>query len=529
LNVIHALLAAGAWQQPAEPPVPAARRWTAAVRDAHDRRGLADVRVELWTEDLYGPPRLVASAQTGPDGVFDLVDPSRAGEKLVLRKPGYGAHESGSSEEEFLLFATGGQRRWRVVDLQGAAIERARLQTRQSCRHAVSAAAASGGPDGSVELAGGPGLFQNGDLEVLADGFGALGKLDLGDAAGLAALVLPHRRGHVLVMLDEQGRPLESGSVRYQSESGGFPLAPDAAGAVRIDTLFDGPNGQLFWRRPDGREAVRELGELPLGRQWIVRFGPPADAACTSALEVVCTGDPALAQRAQVRLLHEQGWVWRGAGKQLVVPGVVHLVAGAPFSGVRERGLRLELAPGASARAEIELEPEPSLRVRLPADTLLLHVQAGPDSLSLPPPEDGARELQLTVPPDRQVTLGTLGRGVHRLELAPWSDELAVSLDRPATLVDLLSAPVAPVRVDLQFQVRTSSLPSGERPPVAAELRCAGQRLQDLDPAPERVHFQVPRGERWEARFSAESHGTLYRAGLAEEKRLESLELPLQP
>lgn len=186
----------------------------------------------------------------------------------------------------------------------------------------------------------------------------------------------------------------------------------------------------------------------------------------------------------------------------------MHLVVGGPFTGVREQVSRVSLGPGETRTLEIEVEAEPRLKLRVPEGTLYLHVQAGDDSITLEPPRQDDEVLETPVPPGQPVTVFAQGRAQYRVELAPWSGTTAVDLGSARIGV----AEEEPELVELRFRVRTTR---GLDTAVRAEARAAGRRWLDLDPGQEGVLFRVPRGARWEARFSAEEYATLHRAGRA--------------
>jgi hypothetical protein len=484
--------------------------WEGRVLDAASGAPLAAVRCELWTEDMYDRPRLVADCSTAADGTYALNDSGRQGAKLVLRRAGYRSTEKGTPEDELKLFPALLPHGWRVVDVEGRPIEGALVRTRQSCRHAIPAVEVTSDSHGLVLIPDLPPLADGGDLEVLAAGHGALGKLWLQDAWCFRDLVLPRRRGLTLRCLDQEGRPIAGGSLRYEGDQGGYPLFPDAQGWVRIDSLFDDRDGVVFWRRGQDSGPTRELRELPGAGAWTVRFDDPAPGTCDARIAIAAEG-PGELREARVRLIHEAGWIFRGAGEHELPAGVLQLVVGGPFTGVCERITRVELRPGESQRHEAHIEPEPRLRLRVAADTLFVHVQAGDDSITLAPPREPGAELETPVPPDRAVTVFAQGtRARQRATLPPWSGTITLDLQGAGTRMDP-EEPEAPA-VELRFRVGSLR---GEPLVVEARMRAPGASFEDLDPAAEDVLFRLPHDTRWEASFAAEGHATLYREGLA--------------
>lgn len=486
--------------------------WEGRVHDAFTGAPMAGVHCELWTEDLYASPRRVAECWTGADGTYALPDDERKGEKLVLRRAGHRSTEVGTPEDELRVFPALEPHEWRVVDLEGRPIESALVRTRQSCRHAIPAVEQASDALGIVRIPDLPPLADGGDLEILAEGRGALGKLAALDAWSLAELALPRRRPVSLRCLDDEGRPVAAGSLRYQSESGGHPLAPDAHGRVRIGSLFDGRDGVVLWRRGDGHELAHELDELPAVGEWTLRFGEPGDEVLDARVVLHSALSEAELRAAAVRLVHEGGWIFHGLGEHEVPAGVLHLVVGAPFSGVREETLRIALGAGEERRQEVTFEAEPRLRLRVPEGTLLVHVEAGEDSITLEPPREPGEELETPVPPGRPVTVFALGRAPHRARLSPWSGTTSLDLATSDARVGAPPSAAETETVELRFRVRSAA---GAALTFEAEALALGQRWPDLDPAPEDVLFRLPRDARWEARFRAGGCTTLHRAGRA--------------
>ena len=490
--------------------------WRGQVRDAFTGAPLGEARCELWTEDLYAHPELVAEASSGDDGAFALADAARRGRKLVLRRAGYRSTEVGTPEAEAWLFPATHSDEWHLVDLDGRPIPGALLQTRQSCRHALPAVEATSDALGRVLVPDLPPFADGGEVEVLARGYGAIGMLDTLDAVGCQVIALPPRRGITLRALAPDGRPIAGGRLRYQGESGGGPLVPDPEGWVSVDPLFEGPSGLLFWRRDERHEAVRQLEDLPSEGRWAVRFGEPPPEILVAQLLLVADLPAELARAANVRILHEAGWLFRGAGEHEVPAGVLHVVVGAPFSGVREEVERLELSAGESARRTIAALPEPVLRLRVPEGTWSVHVQAGEDSITTSPEDE--EPLEIPVPPGRLVTVVAQGAAIRTARLAPWSGTRALDLGAP----DVLAVEI----VELRFLVRSET---GSQVTVAGRALGAGSDWPDEDPDGARVLFRLPRGTRWEASFQAEGHHTLHRAGIARASSRSAAEIALPP
>jgi hypothetical protein len=427
------MLAIGLWLLQEAAGARAERVWEGTVRDALSGAALAGVQCELWTEALYGPPESVARTVTGADGSYALDDRGR-GDKLVLRKSGYRSTETGSPEDELLLQPAGEPFTLRVLDLEGVPIAGAIVRTRQSCRHAVPAVEASSDASGFVAIHD---LPATGDLEVLAAGFGALGKLGVGTWDFGPELYLPRRLPVRLRLLDERGRPLPARSGRYDGESGGFPLEIDVQGRATLDTLFDDRDGGFSWRQgTPGCRSPADPGDVPaLDREWTLRCGrfePERSAQPASVLHVVLDAPPDLPDAAQPRVFCEEGWVFREAGRHDVPAGALRVAVGSAFSGVRERVTLVELAPGEARTVALAIEPEPELRVLLPDGWFLVHVQAGDDSVTLG--TDGG-ELTAHVPPGEPVVVLAQGATVRRARLAPWSGTATADLRAPGAAV----------------------------------------------------------------------------------------------
>ena len=472
--------------------------WDGRVLDAFTAEPLPGVECCLWTEDLFAASELVARTHTDALGSYELPDPEGRGSKLVLSAPGYRRSEVGQGSDTLRLFPIDEPVSWTIVDLEGLPIGDARVRTRQSCRHARPAVEATSDPRGRVVVEDPPPFEDGGDVEVLAAGFGALGKLSTIEAYGTSRLYLPRRRPIRLRLLDDEGRPLRDGDARYQAESGGHPLHPDPTGRVSLDSPFDDRGGVLLAR--DGRAI--DLAYLPADEPTL-RFGAPDPGDDAAQLEVVLEGTDG----GEAHLLHEEGWWLTCRGERHVPPGRWRVIAGGPFSGVRRTEREIELAPGEERRLVLHVEPEPLLRLTVPETAWVVHVEAGEDSVSLRPRRGG--ELETHVPPGVPVTVLSQGSDVRREELAPWRGERTVDLRDERFRLEP-DAPPSPV--ELRFVVETDG---PTIPDARIRLRALGPELPDLDPAPDRGTFRVPAGTRWEARLSAGGFETRFRSGVA--------------
>jgi hypothetical protein len=129
------------------------------------------------------------------------------------------------------------------------------------------------------------------------------------------------------------------------------------------------------------------------------------------------------------------------------------------------------------------------------------------------------------VPAGRPVVVLAQGEEVRRARLEAWSGEKTLDLGAPACLLEPSRHAGAPAQ--LSFRVRSA----GDAP-VEVEATLLGPRPEptDEDPSAEGVLFRVAANARWEARFAAEGHVSLWRSGVAVEggAYAEELVLPLR-
>lgn len=478
------------------------------VRDACTAAPIEGVEVELFTENMYGEPELVASARTNGQGRYSLPDAARRGEKIRVRHARYRSQVDTSSEEDFVLFPRGTPSVFLLRDLEGAPIAGARVLLLQTCRHAVPTVEALSDAGGRVEIADMPALRQGGDLSIVADGFGAL-ELDPQTAEQFGTLHLARRRPVKLRLFDEHGRALGANSCRYEADWSGYALAPDATGRVTIASLFGDREGSVM----DTRSY--SLALPPAGEEFALCFGEPEFSARVSSLAVNLHGELEEGRIVPLRGLHELGY----EGAKLlqgwsIPPGRVQVIIGAPFSGVREKIVPLEVGrfQHATLRLDVgrEVEREPTLRVLLPEGYWLFSVQTDGDSITR---WHGAKPGLFTtgVPPGAEVVVLAQGADVRRAKLAPWHGEATLDLTRPETVMAAARPPAA--AFEASYRVRSAS---GN----ALEVQVGGRttfddELADLDPAPELVRVAIPAGARYEVRLAAEGHVALWRTGVA--------------
>lgn len=487
------------------------------VRDACTAAAIEGVKVELFTENLYGEPELVASARTDAQGNFALPDGARRGEKIRVRHPRYRSQLDTSSEEEFVLFPRGAPSVFVLRDLEGAPIAGARVFLLQTCRHAVPTVEAVSDAEGRVEIADMPGLHQGGDLSIVADGFGAL-ELDPGTAEKFGTIHLARRRAVKLRLLDEQGQPLGANSCRYEADWSGYALEPDASGRVTIASLFGDREGNVM----DTRSL--SLALPPAGEEFTLCFGNPEFSASVSALAVNLQGVEE-GRSVPLRGLHELGYE---SGNLLkgwsIPPGRAYVILGAPFSGVREVIVPADLAPHMQQVLRLEVEREPMLSVLLPEGYWLVSVESGGDSITR---WHGGKPDPFTtgVPPGAEVVVLAQGSDVRRATLAPWSGEATLDLTTPERVWGAARPPAAPF--EASYRVRSST---GSALTVEVSGRTTfDDELVDLDPAPDLVRVAIPAGARFEVRLAAEGHVALWRTGVAVAggRSLEGVTLPV--
>jgi hypothetical protein len=499
-------------------------RWEGAVRDAFTDEPLAGVAFEFWSESTGGEPELVASALSAADGrCAQLVTPGRV-EKVRLRKSGYRSTLGTLTDEEFRLFPANEPFELFVLDLEGRPIQGATVQLRQTCRHAVPTSRAVSDARGYVSLHDLPPFWDDGELEILAPGYGALGELETADLAPRANVYLPRRPGLALLLLQAGGQPAAPGTCRYDGDDGGYPLVLDAEGRTAIPSLFDDHTGAV------------SLGDFsldlpPAGEETCLRFENlgGVERAARLWLELASQGE--LPAGLRVSLLHEQGWLADGLGEHALPAGALRVVLGAPFSGFEPELTRLTLSAGDARMLTLTPRPEPELSIELPEGAWRVHVQAGDDSVTRF--TDGKGALRVHVPAGRALVVLAQGEDVRRARLGP--DAFGVDGGRGGGILRLdLRAPesrIEPPRhpgepLELRFAMRSQA---DRRIDVRAVLRTQGPTREDEDPSPGGVLFHVPANARWEARFAAEGHVTLWRSGLADGTGALFAQLALPP
>ncbi len=411
----------------------ASEPWRAWVIDAVTGEPVPDVLCELWTEGLEAPAELGASATSSADGSFEL--PLGRGEKLLLRKPGYRSTVQAFPEDEFRLETCAEPFVLRVLDLEDRPVADAAVRTHQTCRHAPPAVAGATAADGRVSFPDFPPARDHPELEVLAQGHAALGMLHLSELPPDGVLHLPRRAPVRVRLLDTDGQPLADRRCTYESDTGWTAFETDGEGRAVIASTFADRRIALQERHA-GRS--RNIGDgYPPGREeWTLR-PDAAELPATGLARLWLWLDVPIEQEggAHLRVLHDEGWMFEGAGEHAVPPGGMRVVVGAAFTGVRERITRLTLAPGEERALELSVEPEPRLEVLLPdgeASWWRVHVQAGDDSVTHA--STGGR-LALGVPPGEPVIVLAQGVDVRRMRLEPWSGSATADLRAPETLV----------------------------------------------------------------------------------------------
>jgi hypothetical protein len=471
-----------------------------SVRDGCTAAAIEGVVVELWTENEFGPPELVGSARTDRDGRYALSDHERTGAKLRLRHGQYRTLVEGSSEEEFVLFPRGEPAVFEFRDLEGAPLAGVRVLTTRTCRHAIPSIDATSDASGRVVIPDWPALNQEGDIALIAPGYGALGQLGIGELEAMGTVYLPRRAPVTLRLLDSDGSPLRPGACRYEADTGGYPLVPDAAGRVTIDPLF--------MSRAGGVQLHAFAHELPPPHELFeLRCGDAVPGPDEAWLQVFLEVPIEEEKTIPLLVYDEHGYVWSQVNKGCaLMAGKLRVVLGRRFSGVRETIVPLELGRGERRSLDLPVEREPTLELTLPGGPGLLSVQAGDDSISA----WAEHGLRTGVPPGVPVTVLFQGRGERRAHLAPWSGTL--TLDLAAAGHVLVPAPAEARAFEATYRVRSNT---GQPLTVTAELTAHDHEPADLDPALELVRVAIPAGRRFEVRLSAEGHVALYRTGVA--------------
>jgi len=493
-------------------------QWEGAVRDAFTDAPLAGVAFEFWSESMGGEPELVASALSTDDGRCAQRVTRGQAEKVRLRKAGYRSTLGTLTDEEFRLFPANEPFELFVLDLEGKPIPGATVQLRQTCRHAVPTSRAVSDASGRVSLHDLPPFRDNGELEILAPGYGALGELETSDLAPRANVYLPRRPGLTLRLLQAGGKPAVPGTCRYDGDDGGYALVLDAEGRTSIPSLFDDLTGAVSL----GSFA---LDLPPAGEETCLRYENLRGVENGARLTLALAGAGERPAGLRVSVLHEQGWLADGLGGHALPAGALRVVLGAPFSGFEPELTRLSLTAGEARTLTLTPRPEPELSIELPEGAWRVHVQAGDDSVTRF--TDGKSALRVPVPAGRALVVLAQGEDVRRARLGPDAfgpDGARLDLRAPETRIEPPRHPGEPLA--LRFALRSQTgLPIDAR----ATLRTQGKPREDEDPSPGGVLFHVPANARWEARFAAEGHVTLWRSGLADETGAFFAELALPP
>ncbi len=499
-------------------------RSRAAVRflDGATSRPVAGVRVELWTEEGVEP--LVVATRlsvltSGRDG--GLVVPTHVGgvhaDKFRVSCAGYASRElHGRPDEGEFLLQPARARAFRVLDLDGRPIAGATLALRESCDHAVPACVGTTDVAGEVTLDDYP--FGVGELEVVAEGFGALSHLlldhsVLDDRAARfgepVELRLARRPGFHLEVVDDAGAPLVGRRLIHMRGP--------------VVAAWTDPHGQVFYSALDFvRDARFELldgrGQATLDTELLPTVGITRVArrsrlnAVTgphSRVRVVLQGLEADLPRferptAFLRTSRGRAIELHQNENEFYLPvGPTRVQVGANFSGwceeVRDVDLR-ELG-----REEIfELRREGTLVVTLPDQPFFLHAQVGYDSVTRD--ELDEQPLVLHVPPDAPIVLW-----LERTDGSAYRSALAPLASGESRAVSMLDAGVRQApdveglpKCRLRFDVRVAGASVGAGEMHARLSYALGREEIELD-GTSHFDFELPRGDLYRVQFTCDA------------------------
>ncbi|MBM3990823.1 MAG: carboxypeptidase regulatory-like domain-containing protein [Planctomycetes bacterium] len=531
---------------------------TGRVLDATTGRPLEGVLVESWTEDWELPGLLVDAQTSRRDGTYHILArrEGRHADKLRLTRDGYRSTVRAWGEVYVDILLVPGRANAELVlqNLRGEPIAGAKVTTRQTCAHGPSAIEAFSDAHGRVDLSLLPPLDDSPELEVTADGFGALRNRDAGDVLAVAGetptWLLGRKRPLRFRLLDPEGRPAANTRVLAGYAPEWSFTHTDAEGRAEFGFAFQDQNLLLHAPLSPGRDdslldfAGWDCGELLLRQDGDVRNRTWAETDPIVRIEVARPGLPFV-------LLHEQGWRSDSNGVHRFPPGNARLLVGAPFTGFVERSQTLELKSGTTTTLVVDAQPEPELSIGAIAGPdgepmwVELVLEAAGQSLSI----DHNQSTSYSVPPGVPVTVALpfvrrpfsvvlmpeeLSKPLVIEELAGWKSQPlereleTLEIDVPIELAGLLrvdphargtrGGSISPGEVGWPIQVergvavelalraegyveRTVVLPSlTPRPPIIAQLvPCAsleieGERVREvigLHDAPERDEHGV--------------------------------------
>lgn len=493
---------------------------------------LEGVRIEAWTEGgeskQVGLEICIDRALTQHDGTARLAAKMGAveAEKFRFSKPGFASRTMTRSDfAENVGLHPVLPLEGRVLDLDGIPVANAVVRTRETCSHAIPAAATRTDAFGRFRLEDCPAEEGGPDLEVISNAHEPLFQLDTGWLRSLAArygtleLRVARRSPLEYRIVGRDGVPLAHRHIlrafvpaaeTWTDEEGRCTLSPPDEGRAIALSISDigppqvlqpvyAPVGLITTLSP--AFADDDEGSA-IGRVNVEFRGPAAESSTPPSVEIIDARGHA---------------AWSKGGEVAVAPGPCRVQLGGGFTGWKPIVREITVA-GTPVQVVLEPQREPVLSVKVPFEQVLRFVvQAGRESATRPMEWCKEGVLERSVPAGEPLTIfvESLEGEQRMLRHAPIADDTEIDLRPDATIVRPSTSSLEQRTGTLRFVVTERG--GGKIEGLEGGVTAFSKSIESEPANSGRFEWVLPAREGFRASFSAAGCSTARIEGLVPE------------